>query len=267
MVKVVVGENRGTRDFVIHEALLTSRSRFFKKAMAGDWKEAEEKLVKLPEDDPAIFALYEQLVYTGRIPAFDGQPEPIEEEKSDGDFDDDDSNYDDDNDGDDDNDSDGDGDNDEYESLAELYVLAEKLQDLGAKNTTVKAIIAKITHEGAIINDCGEGPCLPGAVAIKTMYEKTPGHCAGRQIFLDSFVYYAQDYPIFRMDQADILPREFLCEMVDNALTYRAPKTELMPHKLVKRYMEVEGMEFDCNMDAWYRMKRYRKNARIWPLN
>jgi hypothetical protein len=59
MLKIVVGPAGDTRDFCIHEALLTARSKFFEKAMGKGWKEAEEKLVKLPDDDPDIFALYE----------------------------------------------------------------------------------------------------------------------------------------------------------------------------------------------------------------
>jgi hypothetical protein len=32
------------------------------------WVEGEEGIVRLPEDDPSIFALYVQLLYQGRLP-------------------------------------------------------------------------------------------------------------------------------------------------------------------------------------------------------
>ena len=57
MIHIVVGDPEAVRDFYIHEALLTTRSKFFERAMRKGWKEAEHKLVKLPEDDPETFAL------------------------------------------------------------------------------------------------------------------------------------------------------------------------------------------------------------------
>jgi hypothetical protein len=77
MLKLTVGAAGSTHDFCIHEALLTARSKFFERAMGKSWKEAKEKLVRLPEDDPRIFALYEQIVYTGRIPIFDDEVERV----------------------------------------------------------------------------------------------------------------------------------------------------------------------------------------------
>ncbi|KAF2026728.1 hypothetical protein EK21DRAFT_27617, partial [Setomelanomma holmii] len=46
---------------------LTQRSRFFCKALRGDWKEAAEKTLKLPEDSPKTFKRYLQLILTGTI--------------------------------------------------------------------------------------------------------------------------------------------------------------------------------------------------------
>jgi hypothetical protein len=152
--------------------------KFFKKAMGKGWKEAEEKLVKLPEDDPDIFALYEQVVYTGQIPLFDDEPERTFIDYT------------------------GESGSNrttctslekcqhEYEALAELYVLAEKLQDLKARNTTVEAIIREVIHEVATV---AENPCLPSLAAITIMYSKTPRHCPGRQVLLDCFMFYPED--------------------------------------------------------------------------
>jgi len=58
MVTVRVGDSTESEDFVAHESFLTSRSEFFCRAMNGSWEEAESRMVKLPEDKPAIFAIY-----------------------------------------------------------------------------------------------------------------------------------------------------------------------------------------------------------------
>jgi hypothetical protein len=60
-----MGDN--TETFNVHTALLTARSEFFKKALNGAWKEAEDKVFKLPEDDPANFATYVHHLYTGEL--------------------------------------------------------------------------------------------------------------------------------------------------------------------------------------------------------
>jgi hypothetical protein len=83
MLKIVVGQGDNKCEFGIHEALLTTRSKFFAKAMGKGRKEAKEKVVKLPDDEQEIFALYASLVYTGTVPAFDERPGRIVHEMTD----------------------------------------------------------------------------------------------------------------------------------------------------------------------------------------
>ncbi|KAF1946475.1 hypothetical protein EJ02DRAFT_450564 [Clathrospora elynae] len=80
MLKVIVVDADNSREFYIHEALPTSSSKFFEKTMKRGWEKAEEKLFNLPEDDPETFALYRQVVYTGRIPVFHEVPEQDSDE-------------------------------------------------------------------------------------------------------------------------------------------------------------------------------------------
>lgn len=47
--------------------LLVARSDFFKKALSGEWKEATERVVNLPEEKPWIFAIYTHVLYTGTV--------------------------------------------------------------------------------------------------------------------------------------------------------------------------------------------------------
>ena len=223
MIHIVVGDPEAVRDFYIHEVLLTTRSKFFERAMRKGWKEAEHKLVKLPEDDPETFALYEQIVYTSRIPLLDftgsrastsevdGETVCNAKDKCDR----------------------------EYTYLSKLYVLAEKLQDVKTKNTAVEGIIVKVTHESQTVNNMYEGgPCLPSPSSIKFMYEGTPKHCAGRQVLLDCFVYYAQHGSSDLHDA--LLPRLFLVDLSCEALDHRPQQKIDQPDQVKGRYMECE---------------------------
>jgi hypothetical protein len=57
MIKIIVGDQE--RVFVIHKNALIARSIFFKNAMGARWREGQNGVVKLPDDDGDAFALYE----------------------------------------------------------------------------------------------------------------------------------------------------------------------------------------------------------------
>jgi hypothetical protein len=67
MVTIQVGLESNDAKIVAHESFLTMRSEFFRRAMNGAWEEADTRVVKLPEDDPDIFALYINYVYTAQL--------------------------------------------------------------------------------------------------------------------------------------------------------------------------------------------------------
>lgn len=50
--------------FFIHRDILT-RSEYFRKALYGDFREAEDQAVDLPEEDPAIFSFVVAFLYEG----------------------------------------------------------------------------------------------------------------------------------------------------------------------------------------------------------
>lgn len=62
------------KNFIIHTSFATKSSKFIRAALAGDWKEAREKLIPLPEARVADFQIYTEWMYTGRIAnrAYDG---------------------------------------------------------------------------------------------------------------------------------------------------------------------------------------------------
>lgn len=53
--------------FRVPKNIVCAESDFFKAACTGKWREASEKLVRLPEADPHIFGVYVGWLYTGRL--------------------------------------------------------------------------------------------------------------------------------------------------------------------------------------------------------
>jgi hypothetical protein len=99
-VRVVVGDDKDTsmQPFFIPKNLLTSRSRFFAKALKEytdpaqvdeankddnainvitfKWREGEEGVIKLTVDKPNIFTNYVQLIYTDVLPICNEPEQP-----------------------------------------------------------------------------------------------------------------------------------------------------------------------------------------------
>ncbi|KAF1950260.1 hypothetical protein CC80DRAFT_539715 [Byssothecium circinans] len=67
VITVNVGSGTNLKAFTVHEKLLCERSEFFRTTLNGKWKESDVRVVDLPEDDPATFALYVQCLYAGHI--------------------------------------------------------------------------------------------------------------------------------------------------------------------------------------------------------
>ncbi|KAF2659990.1 hypothetical protein K491DRAFT_590022 [Lophiostoma macrostomum CBS 122681] len=65
VVGVLVGPSG--EKFTIHKTLLVTSSSFCKAALSGDWKEAAEKSIKLPDHDAEAFGIYVKWLYTGRM--------------------------------------------------------------------------------------------------------------------------------------------------------------------------------------------------------
>jgi len=52
--------------FSVHKDVLT-KSEYFSKALDGDFKEAENQAIDLPEEDPAIFSFVVAYLYEGKF--------------------------------------------------------------------------------------------------------------------------------------------------------------------------------------------------------
>jgi hypothetical protein len=178
-----VGQGEQKRSFAVHEALITARSKFFKNAMCGDWKEAQTKVVNLPEDSPTAFALYEQLLYSSRIPS---KVEPLEAHDID----------------------------EEFTILSLLYVLSEKLQDVDAKRVTADALLDLCAEKGK------DGKrVMPGRKHIDIIYGGTPGPCAVRRLMVKVYAWVGTGDSLAK--EQGTFPSDFVLDLAIRLLNMR----------------------------------------------
>jgi hypothetical protein len=182
----------------VHESILTSRSEYFKCDLGSMWRNDPTKPVTLSDDDPDVFALYVNLVYTGRL-ATRGT--------------------------------------NEWLKLVRLYVLAEKLQDVHAKNDTFDAMNAFIREFSWIrifSSAPGDATNLPliSAESIAELYDGTPALSPARGLVLDSCA---------EMDRGDwltvgrgVLPVDFVYDLAVTVMRKRPFKKSETTPKIVR---------------------------------
>ena len=112
-IKFLVGKEDPT-EFVIHESVVTPHSAFVRMALSNDWKEAKERTIPLPEDEPDTFQLYQEWVYTGLV--FSENVANTEKDSK------------------------------EYERLVSAYILSDRLLDSTFKDVVVDCIIHKLCN-------------------------------------------------------------------------------------------------------------------------
>ena len=114
VVVFVVGDTQAPKEFTVHEDIVKASSEFVRLALRGDWKEASTRRIPLPDDEPAVFSVYQHWLYNGLIhTARQGLTAPSESD-------------------------------DEYELLAKAYILGEKIMDVAFKNSVMDAIVEKV---------------------------------------------------------------------------------------------------------------------------
>lgn len=144
--------------------------------MNGNWVEREERLIRLPEDDPEIFATYVNLVYTNVVATSRNDPPEGRESVA-----------------------------EEYETLSKLYVLSEKLCDIPTKNATLEAIFVLRSKL-----DAAGKKWSPTAEAAATIYAGSPAGCPGRRLMVDMFTCVDAQYV---EANAALLPRDFFVDL------------------------------------------------------
>jgi hypothetical protein len=64
-VLVLVGPSE--TEFTVHQSFICKKSAFFENALRGEWKEAKERVVRLPDAEPGVFEAYLSWVYGDRV--------------------------------------------------------------------------------------------------------------------------------------------------------------------------------------------------------
>lgn len=141
-----------TEPFCIHQDLLTSSSRFFRNGCDGPWKEGEEGVFRLPDQQSELFEIYQQWLYTGAI--FCAK------------------------DGDDNKGADGKMSSKETVRLRHLCIMGDYLQDHNLKNAVVDAMFDRTI----------EMKTFPTGGA-KDVYAELPTDCGFRRLLVDFWAY------------------------------------------------------------------------------
>jgi hypothetical protein len=67
VIDICVGAKPKQVDFCVHENLIRLSSRFFDAALIHDWKESQERIVRLPDCNVRAFRIYVQWLYTSQL--------------------------------------------------------------------------------------------------------------------------------------------------------------------------------------------------------
>ncbi|KAF2122000.1 hypothetical protein BDV96DRAFT_640069 [Lophiotrema nucula] len=147
-IRIEVGRGDEVEVFGAHRAVLTESSEFFARALRRDWKESQDNIVQLPEDEPRIFELFLHFLYDKKIPikAVDPNLEHLSaaevhaaiEKQLDA----------------------------EFSSLCKLYVLGEKLQDVAVRKAVLIALM-----EGMEEPRADGGLWTPDVLPVDIAYE------------------------------------------------------------------------------------------------
>jgi hypothetical protein len=207
-IQVCVGQEGNRATFDIHQYLIATRSPLFKKATTGEWKEAQERLVKPPDDEPMTFQQYVHLLYPGKLAVV---ADPITG-KNDG--------------------------AEEMVRLAKLYVLAEKLQDVETKNMVIDAMLLsfrQVRSDGAIY--------CPGHNIVSLINAGTPSSSPMRVLMAD-LVAYRGESSWMAKKRAE-WPSDFMADLALLLLDNRPWPAATDPTKQgdSSKYREVQGRQ------------------------
>ncbi|KAF2660741.1 hypothetical protein K491DRAFT_774638 [Lophiostoma macrostomum CBS 122681] len=177
VVEITVGSEK-KESFCVHKNLICERSAFFANALKPEWVKANGKKIELQDDDPEIFSLYLQLLYTDKLPVKGREtPKSSDNLKKSSDREHDDFWR---------------SKDAECIQICQLYILADKLQDVTSKNTVVDAII-ELLQEIEVLEDADLGPFLDFDV-INRVYDGTPESSPLRRLMTDHWIHHANTF-------------------------------------------------------------------------
>jgi hypothetical protein len=224
MVEVIVGLDDDYKAFFAHRDLITSRSRFFAKALTtyeedGEgnilWAEGEDGIVKLPKDDKEVFADYLHLLYQETVPvrakvknADALSPKDLSRAVID-------------------------AVDEEFTALSKLYVFCEKVRDTQGKALVIAAFVqaAQIEREDGFRQHPGQGP-------VNIIYEGTMEGDALRKFCVDVYVLVGHG-TWFKDHGAEDYHREFMFDVMVEVLKTRKRPADKSKIKSLEAYYEM----------------------------
>ncbi|KAF2121996.1 hypothetical protein BDV96DRAFT_640065 [Lophiotrema nucula] len=203
-MKLTVGEGEDQKSFIVHPGTIR-RADFFRARLKKEWKQGDDHEIKLIEDNPATVELYLHLLYGGSIPVRAPGVKVGQD-------------Y-----------------NDEVKSLASVYVFAEKVGDVVARNIALEAII-DISN---IPNPTTTKYPLPGVDTLNTIYNGTVEGNRARQLVIDLFAHRAKPD---QLNSSRELPFDFLVELSRHLLNKSAQWKNSLPNPYQQKhvYREVQ---------------------------
>ncbi|KAK5989880.1 hypothetical protein PT974_08142 [Cladobotryum mycophilum] len=183
-IQVIVGSEPPVT-FSVHENLVCASSRFFKKALSGDWKEAEDGRVRLEGDSPDVFEIYLHWLYRRTLPV------RIDSPGHEGNF--------------------------EYLQLAKAYVLGDMLQADTFRDAAIDAIIKKATTKAL-----DGATWFPVGNVIRYIYDNTVDTSKARRLLVDLYTHHGHGNWLCEWADAEDLPKEFLLELAVSLLDKRS---------------------------------------------
>jgi len=179
---------------VVHKDIITARSAFFRAAINGNFKEAHDKLIRLPDCDADLFAIYVQWLYSGAIVLLDSsalEQDPIGSAQR--------------------------------QLLIGLYVLGDKLRDTALRNMAIDCYIINLEQQGL----------MPGSASIDRIWNCTPENSKLRKLVLD-FALWMSDEKLVQQLEAmrKTYSLAFLADIaIALAKAGRTRSKTLSPHK------------------------------------
>ena len=224
---VLVGSGDSVESFSLHQQRACQKSGFFEAAFGNEWKEKEEKLIRLPDYEPEHFHIFFLWLYGSKIySSQDGDIGADENESVTG----------------------GDETDREWERLAYAWTIGAYLQCPEFKNAIVDAIIDKSTW--------AKKPLEQDMHAI--VYPKSEDNAPIRKLIVDIAASYSSAYTISCLKN-DPAWSDFFRDLSIVLLLGREKGWPSAPHQITApcKYNE----HGDCDDDLLQRKAKGRASA------
>lgn len=167
-INIIVSKDEDDQTFTIHAEHITPRARLFQDATPGT-------LIHIPDQDPNIFAAYTHYLYTNTLAILDSTSSNLPAAT--------------------------------IHTIAQLYTLAEKLEDVRAQEEFLKALIDEADKTTA-----GDDAHFPGISVVSIIYEGTVSGSPARKALVDLYTHSDESYTPASVAEGD-WPVEFLCDL------------------------------------------------------